>query len=43
MKACSKALGGVSQLLIHITSESSKNKSGVETPKVDTLKVEIGN
>ncbi len=33
-----QSIGGVSQLLIHITSESSKIKSGVETPKVDTLK-----
>ncbi len=38
-----QSIGGVSQLLIHITSESNKIKSGVETPKVDTLKVEIGN
>ncbi len=33
-----QSIGGASQLLIHITSESSKIKSGVETPKVDTLK-----
>ncbi len=38
-----QSIRGVSQLLIHITSESSKIKSGDETPKVDTLKVEIEN
>jgi hypothetical protein len=38
-----QSIRGVSQLLIHITTKSDKIKSGVETPKVDTLKVEIGN
>jgi len=42
-EALFQSIGGVSQLLIHITNENSKIKSGVETPKVDTLKIEIEN